>query len=366
MTTPRRAFLLTVAVLLSATFVTAQIATEEATNLGFLEATHFGLVTQADPGSGTRSYLCWRWASNQTSNIGCSDHSLGASPGRDTFMFADFENDSDREFVSYRTGTDPLSPSVTSVFGFFPWMPLTINFGLGMDDPTVLGDYTGDGKTDIAIFRCNPNDPVGTQCYFIYRLSEIGLHAWIPWGTVYAPGKADIPAPGDYDGDGKYDAAIRRPLDPANPNGTQIFYVRRSSDGAFVYFDFGLGSDKFISGDFDGDFKTDLCAVRNTQNEGMQLRWFIKYSSTGTWAWNVPFGLGRSGEIGDYLAPGDYNADGRLDITIWRRQATNVRTEFYILPSTSTPGVFAPITYAQFDPCSPGPCLYPVTQFLVH
>jgi hypothetical protein len=171
---------------------------------------------------------------------------------------------------------------------------------------------------------------------------------------------------GDPGGDGRYDAAVRRPLDSSDPDGTQIFYIRRSSDGGVEYRDFGLGSDKFVSGDFDGDGKTDFCAVRNTQLEGTQLRWFIRYSSTGAWAWNIAFGLGRSGAIGDYLAPGDYNGDGRMDITIWRRQATNVRTQFYILPSTATPGVFGPIQYPEFDPCTPGPCEFPVSQYLVH
>lgn len=329
-------------------------------------ATHFSVVSRGDPGTGMRAYRCWRWATNQTSQIGCSDYGAGPSLGVDILMEADFENDNDVEFVHYKTGTDPFSQSSTSIVGAFPWMPQQHVFGLGMDDPTVLGDYNGDGKADISVFRCNPNDPVGTQCYFIYRSSEIGLHYWIPWGTVYAPGRADIAAPGDYDGDGKYDAAVRRPLNPSDPNGTQIFYIRRSSDGGFEYRDFGVGTDKFISGDFDGDGKTDYCAVRNTQSDGTQLRWFIRYSSTGTWAWNIAFGLGRSGAIGDYLAPGDYNGDGRTDIAVWRRQATNALTIFYILPSTSTPGVFGPIMYPQFDPCTPGPCEYPVSQYLVH
>src|SRR5687767_9774737 len=120
-------------------------------------ATHFSLVSRADPGGGTRSYRCWRWASNQTSQIGCTDSGLGASPGVDLLMEADFENDSDGEFVYYRTGTQPSSASGTWVTGFFPWLPRFFDFGLGMDDPTVIGDYTGDGKADIIMFRCNPN-----------------------------------------------------------------------------------------------------------------------------------------------------------------------------------------------------------------
>src|SRR5688572_19912196 len=49
-------------------------------------ATHFGVVAKADPGGGVRSYRCWRFAGNQSSQIGCSDFALGSSPGNDILM----------------------------------------------------------------------------------------------------------------------------------------------------------------------------------------------------------------------------------------------------------------------------------------
>lgn len=316
--------------------------------------------------SGSQVYWCSRFINNQTSHIGCSNFGLTASGGIDTLMWADFENDTDTEFVFFRSSPDPSYESHFWVFGGFPFTPFRSTFGLNIDDPTVIGDYTGDGKADISVFRCNPSDAVGTQCYWIYRSSETNLTFWFPWGTVYAPGKADIAAPGDYDGDGKHDFAIRRPSNPSDPNSQQIFYIYRSSDGAVEYHAFGLGSDKFVKGDYDGDGKIDLSAVRNTQTAGAQLQWFIRYSSTGNYAMYIPFGLGRSGAVGDYLAPGDYTGDGRSDIAVWRRTAVNERTHFYVLPSSSTPGVFDQIRYLPIDACSVGQCEYPVAQFLVH
>ena len=311
-------------------------------------------------------FWCSRGMSGQSFPIGCSNYGMGESPGKVIPLGADFENDLDTEYTFYLTSSNPAYQSNFRAFGSAPFLPMTLIFGLNTDDPTVIGDYTGDGKADIAVFRCNPNDPVGTQCYWIYRFSEFGIISVVPWGVVYAPGKADIAAPGDYDGDGKLDFAVRRLTNPNDPNSQVIFYILRSTDGGFEYHLFGVGTDRFVSGDFDGDGKTDLCAVRNTQVQGAQLNWFIRYSTTGSYATFIPWGLGKSGQIGDYIAPGDYTGDGRTDLAVWRRTSVNETTVFYILPSTAMAGNFGSIIYEQFAPCTPGPCEYPVAQYLVH
>ncbi|MET0753707.1 MAG: VCBS repeat-containing protein, partial [Pyrinomonadaceae bacterium] len=96
-------------------------------------------------------------------------------------------------------------------------------FGAGTDKP-VQGDYTGDGKTDIAVFRPSTGE------WFIQRSEDNSFFSF----TFGAAG--DIPAPGDYDGDGKYDPAVFRPA-------TGEWFALRSTAGILIT-TFGISGDR--------------------------------------------------------------------------------------------------------------------------
>ncbi len=83
------------------------------------------------------------------------------------------------------------------------------------------GDYDGDGKTDIAVFR--------DGIWYILR-SQLGFLG-IAWGIA-----SDKPVPGDYDGDGKFDVAVFRPSEGA-------WYAFKSSDSSFIVQQWGIAED---------------------------------------------------------------------------------------------------------------------------
>ncbi len=123
-------------------------------------------------------------------------------------------------------------------------------FGQTGDDSTVVGDFDGDAKADIAVYR---NAAFGNQSSFFYRVSlnnPTGNTTFLPWGT-----NGDKTLRGDFDGDGKADVAVFRPSD-------RTWYIRQSSNGTLQSQQFGLTTDKLAPADYDGDGKADVAVFR--------------------------------------------------------------------------------------------------------
>ncbi len=76
-----------------------------------------------------------------------------------------------------------------------------MQFGASEDKPTI-GDFDGDGKADIAIFRPSIGD------WYQFNSSDGSLFPARGFGFG-----TDVIVPADYDGDGKTDLAVYRPVD---------------------------------------------------------------------------------------------------------------------------------------------------------
>lgn len=223
----------------------------------------------------------------------------------DWTISADFNGDDTDDYAIWRS-TTPFGDNV----GAFYWINSGSNtvgveaFGFSTDDPTVVGDWDGDGIDDPASYRCPlPGDPAG-PCTFYYKNSSNGTYSASAWGVGEAFDLSACPA--DYDGDGKQDLCIQREH-PSAP-GVGQFIIQNSGNGAVSFIDWGANTDFIIPGDYDGDGKSDIVVSRLV---GGILNHYIRYANgtTAVVAW---------GGTGDVSAPGDYDGDGKQDVAIWR------------------------------------------------
>ena len=168
-------------------------------------------------------------------------------------------------------------------------------FGSTGDNPAVVGDWDGDAKADVAVYRAGTT--AGAQSNFYYRPSGSPATNFrvIPFGV-----NGDEAVRGDFDGDGKLDATVFRPSNA-------VWYIAQSSNGQPTSGVWGLATDKRVAADYDGDGKTDLAVFRPSDNT-----WYMLGSAAG----NVLYR--QWGTAGDTVVPADFNGDGKTEPTVYR------------------------------------------------
>ena len=243
---------------------------------------------------------------------------------------ADYDGDGKADIAIWRPGTGG-----TAAFYILQSSNGTVridSFGQTGDDPTVVGDYDGDGKADVATQRCPARGQAPAQCYFFYRASSNnpqGNITYVPWGF----GTVDdiFAAPGDFDGDGKYDFCIQRTQPGTTIQGQ--FVLLRSGDSGVEFINWGLNNDAIVPGDYDGDGKSDFCVSRIDASNNNLFYVLTRTGAVSGYVW----GLGN-----DYITPGDYDGDGKTDISIWRGAPTPGGSGFWTLKSSDGgPLIFA-------------------------
>lgn len=167
-------------------------------------------------------------------------------------------------------------------------------------DKVVPFDYDGNGTTDIAIWR--PSD----GNWYIRHLEADGTnyaYEYVQWGL-----NGDVPMTGDVDGDNVGDLIVYRPSEGR-------WYFKSKRAGQFGVLAWGISTDVPVTFDYNGDGKTDLAVYRAGT-------WYICYnfSLNNSWTpqncsanYTVGWGLGT-----DKIVPADYNGDGTEDIAVWR------------------------------------------------
>jgi uncharacterized delta-60 repeat protein len=216
--------------------------------------------------------------------------------------FFDYNFDGRAEFGSYVPGTSGFSKwRLARTHTDFPgsYQLLVLDFGLNGDVP-VPGDYDGDGIQDLAVFRDGAGDWF-TRKVYLTGCAPMDCTAQVHFGL---PG--DVPAPGDFDGDGITDRAVFRPSEGN-------WYILFSS-GGYTGLHFGQNGDLPVTGDYDNDGKSDVAVIRR---ENGLMTWFVLQSSNNQFI-GIQFGLDS-----DKAVPADYTGDGKTDIAVWRASEGN-------------------------------------------
>ena len=149
------------------------------------------------------------------------------------FTDGDFDGDGRADIGIYREGAWSIIRSSDGGVSILGWG--------GASWKPVVADYDGDGKADIAVYN-----PIGV--WSIIRSSD-GGNTVMGWGG----GAQDVPVPADFDGDGRADIGIYR---------EGAWSIIRSSDGGVSSFGWGGASWEPVVADYDGDGRADI-AVYN-------------------------------------------------------------------------------------------------------
>ncbi|MGA2500623.1 MAG: VCBS repeat-containing protein [Tepidisphaeraceae bacterium] len=174
----------------------------------------------------------------------------------------------------------------------------------------VTGDFNGDGKLDLAVANYGSNS--------VSILTGTGNGAFAP-KVDYATGSHPVSvATGDFNGDGKLDLAV------ANEDSDSVSILMGHGDGTFAAkTDFTTHSlddgvitaspDWVAVGDFNSDGKLDL-AVANYAGDDVSI---LMGHGDGTFAPKVDYHTnGGAGSSPYCVAVGDFNGDGKLDLAV--------------------------------------------------
>jgi len=182
-------------------------------------------------------------------------------------------------------------------------------FACGYEIPAV-GDFNGDGRDDLATFTR------GSACdvYVVTSNGFVFVGAAVKWHDVFACGN-EIPATGDFNGDGRDDIAT------FTWGTTGDVFVATSVGFAFIgtsmkwhdVFDFGAEIPAI--GDFNGDGRDDIA----TFTRGGACDVYVAISNGAAF-------LGTAVKWHDYFScysevpgTGDFNGDGRDDLVTYTR-----------------------------------------------
>ncbi|ALG08390.1 RICIN domain-containing protein [Kibdelosporangium phytohabitans] len=212
----------------------------------------------------------------------------------------------------------------------------------------VRADTNGDRRADFAMLFDQGN---GRTAAWNFLSTGSGFSSgYVGWDTDVSGGFPMYrikSANGDFDGDGRSDIAVLR----EDPDRKVRLYLLRSDGNRFDAEsepawtgDYRLSHLRPVAGDFDGDGDDDLAVFQGLA--GAQTKLWVHHVSGGVFAPPVlRWDSGANGLDVNHLSPvaGDFDGDGDDDIAAFRGAPGTTQTKLWTHVSTGT-GFAAPVT----------------------
>ncbi|QUW01564.1 IPT/TIG domain-containing protein [Chloracidobacterium sp. MS 40/45] len=272
-------------------------------------ATSFTVIPRVPP----QTIGLWRpnqgFLLRQSNTAGLPDIAVPLGQPGDQPVVGDWDGDGKTTVALFRAGQflirneNAVSAPVT-----------TVAFGQAGDIP-VAGDWTGRGFDSVGVFR---------RGVFLLRNTntsgapDIIINYGLP---------TDLPVVGDWDGDRRTTVGAFRPS-------TGFFFLRNdnSSGNADLSFFYGLANDLPVAGDWDGDGVTTVGIFRAGT-------FFLRNTNTAGFA-DVAAGFGQAGDVPlagrwktpPVIPPGDFQTGNST--VVWRNQTTG-ETALWVMQGTS-------------------------------
>lgn len=280
-------------------------------------------------GSATASlFLLGATASAQIQFNPGSTVGTGQSP--DDVAFADFDLDGDQD-MAVTTGPqggnlDAVEIYANNGLGSFSLFATILTGNNTGPAGLVAADFNGDGAADLAVAMHNANR--------ILMLTNNGVGAFAPGGSVTVGADPRVVSAGDVDGDGDMD------LVSSNRDSNSVSLLINTAGTLALASTTTLGADLrgIAFGDFNGDGREDVVVSSHDSREvGILMS-----TGAGLGAPNMlSVGVNRRSEG---VVTGDFNGDGQVDFAA----ATSLNNDSWATVFTNAGGSFGAPLHFQF------------------
>ena len=256
----------------------------------YLAGGNYSLVVESTGGAGTyalTTMLMPASASLQPIPVGSEPDAIVAGDftgdGRTDLAVANYDDNTVSVLLGNGDGT--FQPQVTYAVGVSP-------------RAIVAGDFNGDDRTDLAVANYGSND--------VSVLLGNGNGTFQNQVTYAVGSEPYALVAGDFTGDGHTDLAV------ANYGSNDVSILPGKGNGTFqnqVTYAAGNEPEAIVAGDFTGDGRTDL-AVANYGSNDMSV---LLGKGNGTFQNQVTYAVGNEP---DAIVAGDFTGDGRTDLAV--------------------------------------------------